>query len=294
MTLLILRIAVGLTVVLFAFATPLVLDASEKSVGVGFNPWAPMSSSRIEAAVLSADNDDKDNDDDKDNSDDDDNNEDNNDEDNDEDNDDGGDNDEDNDDGGDNDEDNDDGGDNDEDNDDGGDNDDGDDFEDADNVAAPARPSTGGAPAASVGFDPSVAQASGVTTGADSSISLPGDRLVVRVFPWMPAGVSLTIRLIDPTTVPSPAGSRVGPLTFVLEAKDARGANLSSLPAEVNLSAHYTELEASGIDKAGLTLMWLDPADTQWKPAPKPGVDPASNYVAASVTALGTYTVAIR
>ena len=108
----------------------------------------------------------------------------------------------------------------------------------------------------------------------------------------MPSGITLTVRLIDPSTVPAPGSSRIAALTFQIEARDAGGNTLSSLPAEVNLSAHYTDAEASGLNEAQLGLFWLDPQDRQWKAAPKQVGEPSTNYVAASVTLLGEYSVA--
>ena len=115
----------------------------------------------------------------------------------------------------------------------------------------------------------------------------------MQVFPWMPAGVTITIRLVDPTPPPPPPGTLVGNLIFRLEAQDASGTPLTALPAEVNLSVRYTDQDVAGLNKQQATLSWLDPADTRWKPAPKLATDPSTNYVAASVTALGTYALSV-
>jgi hypothetical protein len=122
---------------------------------------------------------------------------------------------------------------------------------------------------------------------------LTDDRVVIQLFPSMPRGVTVTIRLIDPATVDAPPNTVVGSLIFQVEAKDVGGASLSTLPAEVNLSAHYSDFEVFSRDESQVTLVWLDPADNTWKPAPKLTVDPGSNYVAASVTGAGYYAVTI-
>ena len=117
--------------------------------------------------------------------------------------------------------------------------------------------------------------------------------MAVRVFPWMPPGITITVRLIDPATVPAPPGKRVGDLVFRLEARGAGGETLSALPAEVNLSATYADQDVVGLNEASVTLFWLDPTTNRWTPAPKLATDPSTNYVSASVTALGTYAVSI-
>jgi hypothetical protein len=284
------RAAVAAVIIALAAMTPLMdqfgASSSDRASRVA-DRFAPR---RTDAAVLADDNDD-DNDDDE-------NDEDNDDEDNDDDNDDD-DNDEDNDDE-DNEDDNDDE-DNDDDNDDDEDNDEGDDNDDADadmaldNVEPPSGAVGTSSPRVTPpqSFDPSVTQATGVSTGGDSSVGLPGDRVVLRIFPWMPQGVSFTVRLIDPATVPAPPGTRVGSLTFQVEARDAGGSTLTALPAEVNLSARYTDQEVFGLNESQVTLMWLDPATNQWQLAPKLTVDPSTNYVAASVTTLGAYAVCV-
>ena len=165
--------------------------------------------------------------------------------------------------------------------------------------AAAAAPSPGPAasPAASAPAPapagPTVTEATGTSTGGDVTIALPNNHVAVQIFPWMPAGITLTVRLIDPVTAPAAPGTRVGDLVFVLEARDSAGAPLTMLPAEVNLDVSYTDEDAAGLDDQTVTLSWLDPADSQWKTAPKLLTNPVANTVAASVTQLGTYVVSI-
>jgi hypothetical protein len=160
----------------------------------------------------------------------------------------------------------------------------------SDNASTPVAP----APAApSAGATAATTEASGTSTGGDSRIALSGDHVVVRVFPWMPAGVTITIRLVDPSTVPPPPGRRLGDLVFRVEARGAGGEALTALPAEVNLSATYSESDVAGSNERAAILYWLDPSTNTWTPAPKPANDPSTNYVSASVTALGAYAVSI-
>jgi hypothetical protein len=99
------------------------------------------------------------------------------------------------------------------------------------------------------------------------------------------------VRLVDPSTLPTPPCAVVGDLLFEIVAHDDAGAELAQLPAEVNLSARYTNQQLSGLNRQDVTLAWLDAAAGQWRTAPKLVTSPATNYVAASVTALGAYAV---
>ena len=130
-----------------------------------------------------------------------------------------------------------------------------------------------------------------MTTGGDLQIVLSGDRVVVQVFSTIPSGITLTLRLIDPATQPAVPGTLAGDLMFRIEARDQQGAVLSLLPAEVNLSIRYTDADVAGRDDAGVTLARLDPGDNRWQTASRLLVDPEGNFLAASITELGTYAV---
>ncbi len=130
-----------------------------------------------------------------------------------------------------------------------------------------------------------------VTTGGDLQVVLSGDRVVVQVFSTIPSGITLTLRLIDPATEPAVPGTLAGDLMFRIEARDQQGAVLSLLPAEVNLSIRYTDADVAGRDDAGVTLARLDPGDNRWQTASRLLVDPEGNFLAASITELGTYAV---
>jgi hypothetical protein len=77
----------------------------------------------------------------------------------------------------------------------------------------------------------------------------------------------------------------------VLEAIDSTGVVLPTLPAEVNLSVRYTDIDVTGLDDTPITLGRLDPVSATWNTAPKIVTDPITNYVAASVMDTGVYAV---
>ena len=82
-------------------------------------------------------------------------------------------------------------------------------------------------------------------------------------------------------------------LIFLVTAKDGSGAELTVLPDEVHVHTEYVDGDVGREDDQNVTLYWLDPADNQWKPAPKVATDPASNVVEASIMNLGNYVVMI-
>jgi hypothetical protein len=162
----------------------------------------------------------------------------------------------------------------------------------ADNASGDDGDTASGAPAIDdEALKQPLTAANGTSNGGDSMVATPGERVAVRMFPWLPAGIQVTIRPVDASTVPAAPGARAGDLTFALEAKDASGATLTALPAEVNLAIRYADSTVSGLNESNLTLSRLDPSNNQWQAAPKLVREPDSNYVAASITQLGTYTV---
>ena len=172
-----------------------------------------------------------------------------------------------------------------------------DDEDDDDNEDDDGDNVTGGgtAPFADPGpiFDPTVLQASGVTTGGDGFVALPGDRIVVRYFTGMPQGVTVSIQLLNKASFPSAAGAPVIALIYQIEARNPAGVPQVALPVEVNVSARYMNSEVAGLNKARATLLWFNPATSQWGPAPKLIVDPTFNYVGSSTTGLGYYCVCV-
>ena len=136
-------------------------------------------------------------------------------------------------------------------------------------------------------------EVTGASTGGDSTVALIDERVVLRIFSWMPSGIAFKMRFVDPTTVSSPPGKRVGNMVFRIEAQDASGTALDLLPAEVNLSARYADRDVAGATEQNVTLSRLDPATNQWKAAPKLTRAAENNYIAASIMEPGTYAINI-
>ena len=136
-------------------------------------------------------------------------------------------------------------------------------------------------------------EVTGTSAGGDSTIALADERVVLRIFPWMPSGITFKLRFLDPATVSAPPGKRAGSMVFRIEAQDASGTTLEVLPAEVNLSARYAERDVSGSSEQGVMLSRLNPVDNQWKAAPKLVRATDNNYVAASIMEPGVYAIHI-
>jgi hypothetical protein len=134
-------------------------------------------------------------------------------------------------------------------------------------------------------------EASGTSDGGVVEVAIGCERVVVRLLPSLPVGTTVTVRFADPATLAPVPGGPVGDLVFVVEAQDAHGAPLATLPAEVNVNVRYDDGEVEDLDEERLVISRLDPATGQWQPAPKPLRDPVTNYLAASITALGAYAV---
>ncbi|MGE3912045.1 MAG: hypothetical protein AB7K36_21985 [Chloroflexota bacterium] len=138
---------------------------------------------------------------------------------------------------------------------------------------------------------PPLTEAQMVTAGMDATLALQTDRVVVKVFTTMPPDITLKLRMVDPLAYPATPGIRAGDLIFMLEATDSMGTVLQTLPAEVNLSVHYTDLDVTGLNDTAITMSRLDPFDSTWKPAAKLFTDPLTNYVAGSILETGVYAV---
>jgi hypothetical protein len=80
---------------------------------------------------------------------------------------------------------------------------------------------------------------------------------------------------------------------FTIEARDAFGNQLQTLPAEVNLSLRYNDAEVRGLSEATVTISHLNTLTNQWEPAPKLYRDANWNYVASSLMDIGVFVVHI-
>jgi hypothetical protein len=157
-------------------------------------------------------------------------------------------------------------------------------------ASPPAARETAVSPAPSPSPAP-VTEVQAVTTGADLLLALPGDRVAVQVFASTPPDITLTLRMVDPLAYPATPGNRAGDLIFQLEAFDAAGVPLTTLPAEVSLRVLYADPDIFGLDEASITLSRLDPVDQLWKTAPNLLVDLTTNSVMASTMDTGVYAV---
>lgn len=154
-----------------------------------------------------------------------------------------------------------------------------------DTAASMTTPAT--TPAASL----PLSEVTGTSTGGDGTVALVDERVVLRIFPWMPSGITFKLRFVDPSTVSGAPGKRVGSMVFRIDAQDASGNPLDLLPAEVNVSARYAERDVSASSEQNITLSRLNPVDNQWVVAPKLTRAVENNYVAASIVEPGVYAI---
>jgi hypothetical protein len=139
--------------------------------------------------------------------------------------------------------------------------------------------------------EPYLTEASATSDGGVAEARIGRGRVVVRMFPWLEEGITVTVRLVDPVEVADMPGGPVGDLVFVVEAVDGDGDALADLPVEVNVNVRYDDGEVEDLDEGRLVISRLDPATSQWQPAPKLLRDPVTNYLAVSITELGAYAV---
>ncbi len=114
-------------------------------------------------------------------------------------------------------------------------------------------------------------------------------------------GHEVTVAAADPATSDAPElpdylsgltpGALAGNLVFMVEARGPNGAPLATLPAEVNMNVRYDDADVAGLNEAALIVSHLDQPGNAWRPAPKLIRDPDTNFLAASVTAMGAYAV---
>jgi hypothetical protein len=151
-------------------------------------------------------------------------------------------------------------------------------------------------PAGSASASPSPAaqaatQVSATTSGVDTPLSLNNGRITVQLFSTLPSGLTVTLKMVDPLAYPTTPGIRAGDLIFQIDAKDATGAAVTTLPSEVNVTVHYNDPDVVGLTEANITMGHLDAAGTQWSAVPKLVTDPTGNTVSASITDLGVFAV---
>ena len=130
------------------------------------------------------------------------------------------------------------------------------------------------------------------TPGQETAFTSFDGKVTVRVFPTMPGPMHVEIlQVVDFFSAPLPPGNIVGVLVYEVRAAPCGGDFVQTLPAEVNLSIHYNDLEAYGLDESRFVIGRLDFNTATWLPVEKQARDPANNIVAATIDQPGFYVV---
>jgi hypothetical protein len=174
-------------------------------------------------------------------------------------------------------------------------NDNGNDVDDGDDNSNdndfPNRPVTG---PASSGAGSAAAQRCS-TPGQEMVFTSNDGRVSVRVFSNMGSSVRISIRgPVDPASVPAVPGRLADQLIYEVIAENCGGGNLSSLPNEANLGVHYSDGDVAGLTESSLKIAYLTNQGTPnaaWRDVDKQANDPPANYVSATITSLGYYSV---
>jgi hypothetical protein len=88
-----------------------------------------------------------------------------------------------------------------------------------------------------------------------------------------------------------PPGNLVGLLAYEIRASYCDTNPLTQFPAEVNLSIHYNDIEATGLDESRFVIGHLDMSTGTWTPVEKRANDPSSNTTTATIIDTGFYMV---
>ncbi len=124
--------------------------------------------------------------------------------------------------------------------------------------------------------------------GEGAELRCPDTRVLVTMLPGtFQRPLTLTCSRADPGAVPQTPGRRIGDVLFRLESDAGQ-----TLPAEINLGINYRTEDLAGANEQGLVIAVLEGG--QWRPAPKLATDPPNNFVSATVTRLGVYTLYLR
>ena len=116
--------------------------------------------------------------------------------------------------------------------------------------------------------------------------------MTLRVFASLPRPLRLRIRLaLEPGVTPSPPVSIVGGLLFQIIVEECGGGPIPVLPAEANLGAGYSDVDAAGQNEQSFTIARLDTNTNQWRTVEQQVADPANNVDSATITDMGYYVV---
>jgi len=159
-----------------------------------------------------------------------------------------------------------------------------------DNGGKKNKGNNGGGNAAPV--DPNFVSAC-ATAGVNTIVTSSDGRVRLQLFPTLAQNTNISIRTnVARTSLPVAPGPLVDALVFEIAAAPCGGGSgIGTLPVEVNLGVHYSDLEASGLTEARFALARLEPTTNTWVPATKQAADPTANFVSATITQLGTYAV---
>jgi hypothetical protein len=180
-----------------------------------------------------------------------------------------------------------------------GDNDDGDNAADNDNGDDGEDDDDDGDDNESVTFElpplppppPRTTTPSCTSPGEETVFTSRDGKATLRVFPTMAARLRITVApSYDLLSLPPLPGRLAGLLIYDVAAAPCDGGTpLAELPAEVNLTVHYTEDDVFNVDEPDVRFSWLDPATNSWQHVEKQEIDPARNAIGATITRTGRY-----
>lgn len=134
---------------------------------------------------------------------------------------------------------------------------------------------------------PPANQSSGcLSAGGTVSLTLNDGTVSLKVFQ---DNLNIVLDRVDAGSVPGPSGSIVGDLIFRVSGSPCGGAGFGSLPGEANLGIGYRNRVAEAGNESAFKIMFWD--GQKWAATPKQALDAGSNYVSATIQALGVYAV---
>lgn len=168
------------------------------------------------------------------------------------------------------------------------------DFEDNDNdVVYPPEPAPAPAPPPAQP-DQQVSRCYDVQEVGDVRLTLPGGTIRILVVPTsgFPSATRVTLRAVDPSTVPAPPGGAtvLDSLVWAIDAQNGcDGPGIGQLPSPVNLGIPYNV----PADKSKLQIVRLEAG--QWVNVDTvPDPDPNNPYISSTIQTAGTYAVIQR
>lgn len=153
--------------------------------------------------------------------------------------------------------------------------------DDEDCCAPPPPPPQRSAP------PPPANQSSGcLSAGGTVSLTLNDGTVNLKVFQ---DNLNIVLDRVDAGSVPGPSGSIVSDLIFRVSGSPCGGSGFGSLPGEANLGIAYRNRVAEASNESSFKIMFWD--GQKWAATPKQALDAGSNYISATIQALGVYAV---